>query len=186
MLHVQWRDTPERYGRISRWLHWGIGALLLWQLGGMTAKGLWGHPPWVQTWLSTHRWLGTLLMVLIVLRVLWALLNLSRRPPHQQGLARLAGASHLLLYVLMLAIPALGLYMTWASGQPFAPLGMALFDGGPARVDAMLLARQWHTWLGWSLLIVIAGHVGMALIWHGVIQRDGTLRRMIGRSSQRQ
>ena len=26
-----WLDTPARYGRISRWLHWGMALLFAWQ-----------------------------------------------------------------------------------------------------------------------------------------------------------
>ncbi|WP_136066842.1 cytochrome b [Modicisalibacter radicis] len=181
MLRPHWWDTPDRYGLISRWLHWGIGALLLWQLGGMATRALMGSGEWIQLWISTHRPLGTLLLGLFTLRALWALFNLPRRPPHRGMPARLAACSHLLLYLLMLAMPALGLYMTWRSGQPFAPLGISLFEGGSAHVDQMLLARQWHAWLGWTLLALIIGHVGMALLWHGLVRRDGTLSRMAGR-----
>lgn len=180
MTSLSWKDTPTHYGRISRWLHWGIGALLIWQLGGMTAKIFWGHAPWVQTWLSTHRPLGTLLLGLIALRALWALINLSRRPAHTGKLGRIAAFSYLLLYLLMLGIPALGLYMTWLSGQSFTPLGIPLFDSGSANSDRMTVAHQWHVWLGWTLLTLIIGHAGMALLWHGLIHRDGTLHRMIG------
>ena len=180
MSSFPWRDTPAYYGRISRWLHWGIGALLLWQLGGMAAKILWGHPQWVQAWLSTHQPLGTLLMGLIVLRALWALFNLRHRPAHVGKLAKIATLSHLLLYLLMLGIPALGLYMTWLGGQPFAPFGIPLFDGGSTQGPRMMQARQWHVWLGWTLLALIVCHAGMALLWHGLIRRDGTLSRIAG------
>lgn len=181
MSSFPWRDTPAYYGRISRWLHWGIGALLLWQLGGMTAKVLWGHPQWIQAWLSTHRPLGTLLMGLIMARALWALISLPHRPTHTGGLARTAVMSHLLLYLLMLGIPALGLYMTWLGGQPFTPFGISLFDGSSPESGRMMIARQWHVWLGWTLLTLIVVHAGMALLWHGLIRRDGILARMAGR-----
>lgn len=184
MLRLQWRDTPDRYGPASRWLHWGIGALLLWQLGGMTAKALLGSQEWIQLWIATHRPLGTLLIGLVALRASWALLNLPRRPTHRGTLGRLAALSHLLLYLLMLTIPALGLYMTWRSGQPFAPWGIPLFEGGTAHVDSMLFTRRWHGWLGWTLLGLIIGHAGMALLWHGLVRRDGTLGRMAGNPRQ--
>jgi len=184
MLRLQWRDTPDRYGRISRWLHWGIGVLLFWQLGGMTTRALVGTADWVQLWIATHRPLGTLLMVLIALRAAWALFNLPRRPPHRGVLGRLAALSHLLLYLLMLAIPGIGLYMTWLSGQPFTPWGVTLLEGGTAHIDSMLLARRWHGWLGWSLLALILGHVGMALGWHALVRRDETLGRMVGNQRQ--
>lgn len=180
MASLPWKDIPTHYGRASRWLHWGIGALLIWQLGGMAAKVLWGHAPWVQAWLSTHRPLGTLLLGLIALRALWALINLPRRPAHPGKLGRIVAFSHLLLYLLMLGIPALGLYMTWLSGQPFTPLGIPLFDGGSANSNRMMVAHHWHSWLGWTLLTLIVVHAGIALLWHGLIRRDGTIRRMTG------
>ncbi len=184
MLRQQWRDTPDRYGSISRWFHWGIGALLLWQLGGMTARALVGTEEWVQLWIATHRPLGTLLLGLIALRALWALYNLPRRPPHRGVLGRVAALSYLLLYLLMLTIPTLGLYMTWSSGQPFAPWGIPLFESGTVHTDSLLFARQWHGWLGWTLLTLILGHAGMAILWHTLVRRDGTLRRMAGNQRQ--
>lgn len=119
-------------------------------------------------------------MGLIALRALWALINLPRRPAYAGKLGRIAAFSYLLLYLLILGIPALGLYMTWLGGQPFTPLGIPLFDGGSANSKRMMFARQWHGWLGWTLLTLIIVHAGMALLWHGLIRRDGIIRRMTG------
>lgn len=180
MTTMSWRDTRTHYGRISRWLHWVTGALLLWQLGGRVAQWLVGAEPWVQVMNSTHRSLGSALMVLLMLRALWGLYNLSRRPRHDAGLMLLAGFSHLLLYALMLLVPALGLLMTWASGQAFAPWHVPLFSAGESHATTAALAAQWHVWLGWSLVVLVIGHILMALVWHLLIRRDATLRRMIG------
>lgn len=176
-----WLDTRGRFGRISRWLHWTMALLFLWQFTGMALKELLGRTPVSAFWVGTHRDVGLLLFVLLVVRAGWGLYNLGRRPHHQAGLfGTLALLGHGALYGLMLVVPSLALMRQYGSGRPFTPFGIPLM--GPSEPIAWMRvpADLVHGPLAWLLLALIAGHVAMALV-HRFVWRDGVLARMVGR-----
>ena len=78
-MKIQWLDTPERYGLITRTLHWGMALILAWQFLGMILRQLLGRTPLVSTIAGTHSSVGTLLFALIVIRLLWGLMNRINR-----------------------------------------------------------------------------------------------------------
>ena len=178
-----WRDTPARFGRLSRWLHWGMAALLGWQFAGMLSKVWLGKEHVLSQWLTpAHSHVGLLLLLLVVLRAAWGLANLGRRPGHAGAMGLLVWAGHGVLYLLMIAVPLLATLRMLGNTRPFLWFGVIpLNDGQGVRVDWMVdLARQWHGTLGWVLLALIVGHVLMALL-HRWLLADGVDRRMIGR-----
>jgi cytochrome b561 len=71
------------------------------------------------------------------------------------------------LYLLMIAVPAIALVRQYGSGRAFAPFGLPLMAARENdRIDWMVqLGRLLHGELGWVLLALVAGHVAMA-IWH--------------------
>lgn len=178
---MAWRDTAERYGTVSRALHWAVAALVLWQLLGMVLKLWLGRGPVAGVFVGLHQPLGAVLFVLVVLRVIWALMNRRNRPPHAPGLpGQAARAGHVALYALILAVPGLGLVRAWGNTRAFEPFGLAVF---PAREEAVGWAvsagNAAHGLLGWALAALVAGHVVMALL-HAIVLRDRTLARMAG------
>lgn len=178
-----WRDSPARYGRISRWLHWGMALLLGWQFAGMLAKVGLGRAHALTQWLApAHSHIGLLLLLLVLLRAGWGLANLGRRPRDRGVPGLLAWAGHGLLYLLMLAVPALAALRMYGNSHRFVWFGLVeLNDGQGGRIDWMVeLARAWHGTLGWVLLALIAGHVLMVLV-HRWLLADGIDRRMLGR-----
>jgi cytochrome b561 len=183
MTSSPWLDTPRRYGLVSRMLHWGMAALFAWQFAGMAIRILVGRHPVTAFMVGSHASVGFLLLLLVLLRGSWGLASASRRPRHAPGLlGRLATAGHLLLYALMLVVPALALLRAAGSGRGFAPFGLPLFarfEGGP--VGWMVApAHAAHGLLAWVLLGLVAGHVLMVVV-HRWLWRDDVLQRMAGR-----
>ena len=177
---MSWLDTPERYGLVSRALHWLMAGLFLWQFLGMGLRLALGRHPVSAFFVGTHAPLGTLLFLLVLLRGAWGLANARRRPPHGPGLAgRAAWAGHLVLYALMLAIPTLALLRQYGSGRAFAPFGIPLMPGGERIPALMAPANAAHGNLAWLLLALIAGHVAMVVV-HRLRGQD-VLPRMAGR-----
>lgn len=179
---VPLRDTPQVYGTVSRLLHWTMAALILWQFLGMGLRAVFGRQDWLAPLVGSHAPVGTILFVLVVLRGAWALWNRRNRPAHGGGwLGRAAGAGHGLLYLLMLAVPALALLRAWGSDRAFAPFGFEVFAARTPPVEwTGALAGALHGELGWFLLALVAGHVLMVGL-HQAMWRDGTLARMAGR-----
>jgi len=186
---VRLRDSTGGWGAVTRLLHWGMAALILFQLG----LGLWMTrlPDLIArfAWTQTHKSWGTLIFLLALLRLGWRLANPARPPlppamPDWQR--RAARLSHRALYALMLLLPLTGWLMAsaaptqdllqmqnlvfgrWPLPDPFVP--------GVARIEAV--ARAIHTGAAAGLTLLLAIHAGAAL-QHQFVDRDGLLARMI-------
>ena len=178
----RWTDSPARYGLVTRALHWGMAALFAWQFTGMGVKLTLGKHPLTAFLVGTHKPVGTLLMLAILLRGAWGLSQWRHRPPHPRTVVgRLAGLGHALLYALMAYIPTVALLREYGSGRRFAPWGVPLFPQTGEQIAWMMApANLSHGVLAWTLLALIAGHVAMVALHH-VVWRDATLARMAGR-----
>ncbi len=174
-----WRDHAGGYGRITRTLHWLMAALLAWQFTSVTLRVLAEDTAIEGFFWSTHFSVGFLLLLLACLRGAWGLINLGRRPAKGAGLlGRFAGVGHLLLYTLMIVVPLLALGRSYGRGRGFSAFGVQIFSPGgepvPALVDA---GSAFHGLLGWTLLVLIVGHIVMAFA-HRPINGQPVLRRM--------
>lgn len=171
-------DSAQRYGAISRVLHWAMAALLLWQFltiivpeGHLLEKLVGG----------THKSVGLLLMMFVIVRLGWALYSRGRRPA---SLSVAAMLGHVALYALMVLIPLLGLMRQYGSGRAFEAFGMTIMPGFTGdKIEWMIApASLMHGNLGWLLLVLIIGHIGMAFVHRRQGDVD-VLGRMLGRSS---
>ncbi len=94
-----------------------------------------------------------------------------------------AKAGHLALYLLLFAIGISGYLISTADGKPISVFGWfdvpaPLADAG-AQAD---FAGALHFWLAWSVVVLSVMHGFMALKHH-FIDKDDTLKRMLGKSS---
>lgn len=167
--------TPTTFHPLARLLHWLMALLILAMLfigvnmvGDLSPR----HPLLVEL----HKATGLALLVLVLLRIALRLSlphpPLPRDLPPLQRLA--AGASHLLLYGLMLAMPLLGWAMLSAGGYP-RPLQLPAIAPHDLQLYAVL--RQAHGWAGYLLFATVLVHLGAALM-HAWVRRDGVLRSM--------
>ncbi len=115
---------PEAFHPFARLLHWLMAVLILAMLFigvSMVADLSLRHPVLI----GLHKATGLALLVLVVLRI--GVRLAVPHPPLPRDLPTLqrwaAGASHLLLYGLMLAMPLLGWAMLSAGDYP-RPLGL--------------------------------------------------------------
>ena len=174
------RDTPAGYGRVSRILHWSMALLLLLQFTTALLHLLADESPVAETLWPLHPQMGFTLWWLVLLRGTWGLLNFRNRPPHEGSAfqRRAATYGHLALYTLMVVVPTLALLRAIGRGRGVRLYGIQLLEGGTPEMPALTApGNALHGTLGWVLLALVLGHIGFAL-WHGLIRRDGTLRRM--------
>ncbi|MFC3126228.1 cytochrome b [Pseudoroseomonas globiformis] len=177
---MSWRDTPQAYGLVSRLLHWGMVVLFTWQFAGMGLRRLGILQPLADAIRSTHGLVGTILLLLVLLRGAWGLTQFARRPSPPTSSGHLATFGHLVIYLLMLTVPTLALLRLWGAGRAYAPLGIPLFDGAQGQTPWLVsLGNALHGELAWVLLAVIAGHVLMVVV-HRVMGPQDVLPRMAG------
>jgi cytochrome b561 len=169
------KPAPVAFHPLARLLHWSMAVLILAMLFiGVSMVG--DLSPRHSLFIALHKATGLALLVLVLIRICVRLSlphpPLPRDLPVLQRLA--AGASHLLLYGLMLGMPLLGWGMQSAGGYPL-PLQLPAIAPHDLRLYAVL--RQTHGLLGYLLFATIVLHLGAALM-HALVRRDGVLRSM--------
>ncbi|WP_415844325.1 cytochrome b [Stutzerimonas zhaodongensis] len=174
----QLHDTPARYGTVSRFFHWTMAAILAWQFATALSHLLLEDTAIEGFLWSTHKAVGLLLIVLVVLRGLWSLRNRGHRPP---SLSPMANLGHLALYLLMIVVPLIGLLRQYGSGRAFEPFGIPLMPGFEGdRIEWMMAPGFLHSWLGWLLLAMVVGHIAMVFIHRRRPRDEDVLARMLG------
>lgn len=170
-------DSRERYGSISKILHWGMAVLVAWQVlkfGDRIDDG----EHWIgQTLVPWHVSIGTLLLCLIVLRILWAAGQRNNRPLQDPATAILVKIGHGLLYLGLLLMPITGIMVMLGGGYGLKAFGVQIIAKGEGIGWAETLGGL-HSPLAWALTVLIAGHIGIALLHH-FVKRDDTLKRML-------
>jgi cytochrome b561 len=156
------KDNHDRYGTVSRFLHWGMALLIVWQFLSAASHFFFEDTAIEAFFWPTHKPLGVLLLLLVILRFLWALINLKNRPPAVNALSKLG---HLSIYLLLIAVPVIGLIRQYGTGRVFEPFGIPVFAGFEGDMIKWMLdlGGTWHGELGWVLLALIVGHILMAL-----------------------
>ncbi|WP_275545827.1 MULTISPECIES: cytochrome b [unclassified Pseudomonas] len=171
-------DSAQRYGAVTRLLHWGMAVLLGWQFVTVLAHALLEDSALEAFAWGTHKATGLVLMVLVVIRLIWALCSRNRRPA---AVSTLASLGHLALYGLLFVIPFIALLRQYGSGREFVAFGMSVMPGFDGKVEWMIApASLLHGNLGWLLLFMVIGHAAMAFI-HRRQGGEDVLARMIGR-----
>ncbi|MGO1541062.1 MAG: cytochrome b [Luteimonas sp.] len=174
------RDTKQRYGTLSRLLHWGMAVLVIWQALKLFDRINDGQH-WVgQNLVSWHISIGTLIGVLIIVRIAWALRNKDNRPPPAQPptLGLVARAGHIGLYVALVLMPLTGISIMVGNGYGLEVFGMQLVPAGAEIPWLATFGGVIHSPLAWLLVLLVIGHIGAAL-WHGLVRKDGVLQRML-------
>ncbi|WP_179105593.1 cytochrome b [Vreelandella utahensis] len=170
-------DSKERYGSVSKFLHWLMAVLVIWQLlkfGDRISEG----EHWIgQTLVPWHISIGTLLLGLIVLRLLWVMSQRRHRPRQRPATAKLVKAGHGLLFAGMLLLPLTGILAMLGGGYGLTAFGIEIFAEGREIAWASSLGDL-HSPLAWAFGVLVLGHTGIAL-FHHFAQRDDTLTRML-------
>lgn len=173
------KDSARRYGGITRLLHWIMALLIGWQflkLGDRIHDG----EHWIgQTLVPWHISIGGLLLVLIVLRLLWARGQRQQRPQHVGPTALLVKVGHGLLYASMLLMPIAGILLMLGNGYGLKVFGLQLVAKTGVEIGWMASLGRLHSPLAWLFVILVVGHIGAAL-FHHFVQKDDTLKRMAG------
>ena len=174
----------DRWGPVSQALHWSIALLVLAMAAiGLSLDELPRSPKWFWVY-DLHKSIGLLLLALVVVRLAWRLY--AGAPPSVSGLPRIqrfaAGATHAVLYLLILAMPLSGWLYDSASGlrplQWFGLFAVPRLVG--ADEDLADDLHDLHEDLFAILVVVALLHVAAA-VWHHVFRGDATLARMLPR-----
>ncbi len=181
---MPWKNAHDRYGVVAMIFHWGIALTVFGLFGvGLYMVDLSYYDSLYNKLPHWHRSTGVLLAFALVLRLLWRFWSPPPTPlsSHTIMERRLAAAMHWVLYLLLFGMVISGYLISVADGRGFSVFGWfempALIERRPNLEDT---AGDIHEWLAWTLIVLVAMHAGAALKHH-FIDRDATLRRMLGR-----
>lgn len=136
-------------------------------------------------WLDLHKSIGLTVLALAAVRIWWRVRNRfpSALSPVSRWQSVVARATHCSLLVATVVMPLSGIAITVFATLPIRYFGYEVIpqiytDRDDARL-AHDLAKQIHMLGGYLLVAFVAFHLAAALKHH-FIDRDGTLRRMLG------
>lgn len=168
---------PSNYDAVSRSLHWLMALLIVATFALGLVVDLFPKS-WESGIVLMHKDIGIAILLLLAARLAW---RLGHKPPASSDLgplmARLSGAAHAGLYLLMLVVPVLGVVYAVRRGQS---LDFGLFSFGPfmaADRAAARPVREFHELASYALIGIAAVHA-LAALWHHFVRKDGVLRRM--------
>jgi cytochrome b561 len=176
-------NEPQRYGRVSRLLHWTTAGLFLTLIPmGIFTSIIPEQTEYRNAYYVVHKTLGVTALLLLVIRLLWN--RISQRPALDSTLTsgerQLARVAHFTLYMMMLALPVTGFMMTSLHGYPTYFFAWELAPLWP-QSDAYILWGAMHKYLlPYLLYIVLGAHILGAMKHHYVDKKANAFKRMGG------
>jgi len=172
-------DDRTRYDRFAIGLHWITAVLVVLQFGLAETWG-WVERPARHVMITAHMSFGILLSVVILVRVAWWLIPGHQVAASDSGAVELASkAVHYLLYILLITEAVLGYVFRWSGNESMSFFGLLIPPPfAPFSKPAHHLVAEAHDWIGWTIVILAAGHAAAALFHHYVL-RDEVLSKML-------
>jgi cytochrome b561 len=171
----------ERYDAVAIALHWSIAALILAAFAlGLTIDAF--PKDWTGALINVHDLMGLAVLVLLIVRLTW---RSSHPPPELPAsmtpIERLgAKVTHGGLYVLMIAVPIIGIPTLLWRGRG---LNFGLFEIASPFVRTPEVYRpltEVHEIASFALIALVVGHV-LAALYHQHVRHDAILLRMMPR-----
>jgi cytochrome b561 len=188
---MQLFNSTKDYGAIPQALHWLTVFLvaLAWALGTFDDVLPKGGPR--DFGLFVHICAGLTILALLIARLTWRLVDPA--PPLEatefgnwmgQWLDPAARITHYSLYVLLVAVPVVGVVLQFARGDALPLFGLAEIPSPWFKDRAFAHnVNEVHEILAHALVALAAFHAAAALIHHWVF-RDRTLVRMLPHSNR--
>jgi cytochrome b561 len=173
-------EVDARYSNGAIALHWLTAALIVANLLlGLSMVPLPISPRKLQ-WYQWHKWVGITVFLFTCLRLGWRSVNPAPPPvPMPEWQRRAAAWSHLLLYILLLAIPVSGWLYSSSTGVQVVYLGLVpLPDLVPNDKALAHVLQAVHVSLNFFLFALVCVHSAAALKHH-YVDRDYSLKRML-------
>ncbi len=178
---MQIKNTIDRYGIVSKLLHWVVafcvlGMLLVGSLLDVLAGPTQGA---VFGW---HKSLGMTLLALMIVFMLWSARSIKPRYPADMPFAQkaLAQVVRYLLYISVTAMCLCGWIFTTAKGNPPVLWGWFNLPAPFVPLSDSLghTLKECHTYLAWAILGLVVLHT-IGALYHHFIRKDDVLKRML-------
>ena len=182
-LELSARNEVGRYGRVSRILHWTTAILFIFMIPTGIFSSMIPENMWFRTEYNVvHKTIGLTIFGLVVARLIWN--RISKRPELEASLKpkerKLAHRVHILLYVIMFAIPVTGYVMTSLHAYPSYFFTLKIPPFLPES-DSYIIWGFFHKYLLQYLVYIILGaHILGALKHYFIDKHKTAIKRMVG------
>lgn len=169
----------QKYTLALRALHWASAFMIVMQLGLVALNNLIyeARPVMSEALVQAHISLGAIVFATTLVRL--ALRAVSRTPPgsKNRGLRVAANASHLALYLALLALPVSGFLKLAALGFSVELFGFLPLAQLPVNVELARASALWHSRVAIALLALVTLHICAAL-FHVRLDGRAVIQRM--------
>lgn len=180
-------DTHSKLSTNTLVLHWIVGIVMI----ALLATGIYMEENKVFSLYPWHKSFGVLIATFVVLRVIWRIKN--GWPSHVSDYSKiekmLSKIVHYILIIGSVLMPISGFIMSAMGGHGVDFFGLELVarnpdPANPKEVIALNgtlagLGHTVHKFSGMAILVSLILHV-VGAQKHHLIDKDGTLRRMLG------
>ncbi|MEB3752902.1 cytochrome b [Acinetobacter sp. MD2(2019)] len=177
-------SKPQYYTRTAQALHWLMAIIFItaWAIGfysgnflNYTADGEFKGDV-----ITLHKNIATTIIFLVVIRIFWRYTHPAPALPDSMSpqMKVFAHIGHLILYVLLVALPISGCLFSWTAGHP-APVLYLFNIPTLVQPNPKLLAffEPLHVYLSWFAGLLVVGHIAAALKHH-FVDKDNILQSM--------
>lgn len=183
------RNTESNWGSVSKALHWSIALLMI----AAMVCSIWAdqldpefashRALWQILIMKLHKPLGFAALVLIFVRVAWALSSIRPRLPDSMSAKEvlLSKIAHVALYAMMIVVPVSGWFMSQYADSTIDFFGLFEIQNIVAADKEMVgPLHSLHVYLGLSTLALVVLHV-LAAVFHQYVRKDDVLAAMLPR-----
>ncbi|MGI9386070.1 MAG: cytochrome b, partial [Methyloligellaceae bacterium] len=175
-------DRKEKLSPVTIGFHWLVAIAII----SLIAFGLYiedlPRGPWKSELIGIHKLIGFAVVLVALPRILWRWRN--GWPVHvgdyrswEKSLSKIV---HWVLIIATVAMPVSGMMYSLGLGYPVPVLGLCEIGPWPQKNQTVAdLGEFIHRNGGNALIAIVVLHIAGALKHH-VIDKDGTLRRMLG------
>ncbi|MEP1383606.1 MAG: cytochrome b [Paraglaciecola sp.] len=191
---MAYKNTPENYGVVAKWLHWTTALLFLAAYTSVYYRDWFTEARTSENFsiLQIHLSIGITIAVLVSLRIYWRITSVTPSPEPGTKLEHLAAhAGHYALYAVMIIMPITGYMGTGADTNFFFMFEIPSFkntwlfetlvtNGLEITYEDFekpldfIHKKILGEWLAWMLIL---GHASAAL-YHHFVKKDRTLLKM--------
>lgn len=180
-------DTHSKLSTNTLTLHWVVGIMMI----VLLVTGIYMEENEIFTLYPWHKSFGVLIAAFVVLRVIWRIKNGWLSPVRDYASIEklLSKIVHYVLIIGTVLMPISGFIMSAMGGHGVDFFGMELIARNPDPADPNEvvalngtlagIGHNMHKFAGMAILVGVILHVVGALKHH-FIDKDGTLRRMLG------
>ncbi|WP_193133539.1 cytochrome b561 [Klebsiella grimontii] len=171
----------DKYSGLQIGIHWLVFFLVIGAYAAMELRGFFPRSarPMIN---MIHVSCGISIFVLMAVRLLVRLKSptppiVPKPSPMMTGFAHLG---HLVIYLLFIALPAIGMVMMYYRGNPWFAFGLTMPHAAESDFELVDTLKVWHELLANTGYFIIGLHA-LAALMHHYLWKDNTLLRMMPR-----